>query len=76
MSTPALKLADFDPSVRPQDDLFLHVNGTWLATTSIPAHLPSYGSFLELREAAEAAVKEIIRIVEGGHTTQKQIKSF
>ena len=27
----------FDPSVRVQDDLFRHVNGTWLKTVPIPA---------------------------------------
>ena len=29
--------AAVDPDVRPQDDLFAHVNGRWLATTPIPA---------------------------------------
>ncbi len=28
--------AAVDPDVRPQDDLFAHVNGRWLATTQIP----------------------------------------
>ena len=26
-----------DPSVRAQDDIFVHLNGKWLATTEIPA---------------------------------------
>ena len=60
MSLPALNLADFDASIRPQDDLFRHANGAWLESTPIPDHLPSYGSFLELREAAEWAVNDII----------------
>ena len=25
-----------NPDIRPQDDLFGHVNGTWLDTTEIP----------------------------------------
>ena len=33
MTVPALQLADFDLSVRPQDDLFRHVNGAWLEAT-------------------------------------------
>jgi putative endopeptidase len=34
-----------DPAVRPQDDLFTHLNGKWLATTEIPADKASWGSF-------------------------------
>ena len=60
MSEPALKLADFDRAVRPQDDLFRHVNGTWLATAEIPADRPRFGAFDRLRDAAEQAVNEII----------------
>ncbi|MBW3068258.1 peptidase M13 [Actinomyces sp. 594] len=47
-------------SVRPQDDLFRHVNGSWLATTTIPADRPATGSFLVLRDAAEAACRDIL----------------
>ena len=36
-------LQNFDPAVRPQDDLFRHVNGGWLAKTPIPADKTSYG---------------------------------
>ncbi|MDO4900304.1 M13 family metallopeptidase [Actinomyces sp.] len=49
-----------DTSVRPQDDLFRHANGTWLATTTIPADRPATGSFLVLRDAAEAACRDIL----------------
>ncbi len=56
----ALRFADFDADVRPQDDLFRHVNGTWLATAKIADHLPLAGSFIDLREAAEEAVREIV----------------
>ena len=55
-----IKLDELDPDIRPQDDLFRHVNGKWLATTEIPADKARYGSFLILREEAEAAVREII----------------
>ncbi|MEY3458705.1 MAG: Neutral endopeptidase, partial [Planctomycetota bacterium] len=34
----------FDKSVRPQDDLFLHVNGRWLLSTEIPSDKSNYGS--------------------------------
>ena len=51
---------DVDPTVRPQDDLFRHVNGRWLATTEIPADRAAWGSFMVLRENAEQAVRAII----------------
>lgn len=31
------------PDVRPQDDLFEHVNGRWLATAEIPQDRARYG---------------------------------
>ena len=34
---PGLDLANFDPSVKPQDDLYLHTNGKWIRDTEIPA---------------------------------------
>ncbi len=49
-----------DPAIRPQDDLFGHVNGRWLATTEIPADKGSWGSFVHLADAAEEQVRAII----------------
>ena len=57
---PAIDFSTFDPDVRVQDDLFRHVNGTWLNTTEIPADKPLTGAFMELRDQAEAAVRDII----------------
>jgi putative endopeptidase len=48
-------------AVRPQDDLFGHVNGAWLASTEIPADLPIAGSFVDLILAAERDAAEILR---------------
>ncbi len=59
MTTPALDFSRFDPSVRPQDDLFRHVNGRWLATATIPDDRFSTGSFEALRDESEKAVHEI-----------------
>ena len=50
----------FDPGVRIQDDLFRHVNGRWLATAEIPEDKPVAGAFIDLRDQAEQAVREII----------------
>ncbi|USQ80805.1 peptidase M13 [Ornithinimicrobium faecis] len=49
-----------NPDVRPQDDLFEHVNGGWLASTQIPADKGRYGAFDILRENAEADVRALI----------------
>ena len=51
---------ELDPGIRPQDDLFRHVNGRWLDQTEIPADRARYGTFLVLAEAAEKAVREIV----------------
>ena len=55
-----------DPAVRPQDDLFGHVNGTWLATTDIPRDRGRYGTFDMLREQAEEHVRAIVEEVASG----------
>ncbi|WP_104132920.1 M13 family metallopeptidase [Cryobacterium sp. M91] len=51
---------ELDPEVRPQDDLFRHVNGQWIARSEIPADKARWGSFMMLAEDAEKAVREII----------------
>lgn len=60
VSHEALDLNSFDNTVSPATDLFTHVNGVWAATTEIPDDKPSWGSFHELREASEKAVKQIV----------------
>ena len=42
-----------DKSVRPQDDFYNYVNGTWMKTAQIPADKASWGSFNELREKTD-----------------------
>ncbi len=49
-----------NPDIRPQDDLFGHVNGSWLETIEIPQDRSSWGPFVELAEGVEAHVREII----------------
>jgi putative endopeptidase len=51
---------ELDPGVRPQDDLFRHVNGRWLERTEIPADRARDGAFRVLAEHAENAVREIV----------------
>ena len=51
---------ELDATVRPQDDLYRHVNGSWVDATPIPDDKARYGSFTVLAEAAEIAVRDII----------------
>lgn len=49
-----------DRSVRIQDDLFQHVNGTWLKNTKIPEDKSNYGSFGILADQSQLRIKKII----------------
>ncbi len=51
---------ELDPAIRPQDDLFRHVNQRWIDRTEIPSDKARYGSFYLLAEEAEKAVRDII----------------
>ncbi len=51
---------NFDASVRPQDDLFRHVNGAWLKRAEIPAERARFGAFDELSDKAEADIRALI----------------
>src|SRR3984957_17271963 len=51
---------NFDPAVRPQDDLFRNVNGKWLKEAKIPSDRPADGAFFELRDRSEKQVHSII----------------
>src|SRR5664279_5029269 len=49
-----------DGTARVQYDLFLHVNGTWLAKAVIPQDRSMDGAFYRLRDTAEADSKAIV----------------
>ena len=49
-----------NPDIRPQDDLFGHVNGRWLDETEIPSDRSSWGPFVQLADTAEEQVHAII----------------
>lgn len=55
------KKSNFDTSVRPQDDFFQYVNGTWLKETEIPADKSSYGSFHILYDENQIRLRDIIK---------------
>jgi putative endopeptidase len=49
-----------NPDIRPQDDLFGHVNGRWLEEAEIPSDRSSWGPFVQLADTAQEQVREII----------------
>jgi putative endopeptidase len=57
---PGLDKAELNHNIRPQDDLFRHVNGQWLENTPIPEDQAVYGSFMILRDDSELAVKKVL----------------
>ena len=58
-----LDVAGFDRRFPPQDDLYRHVNGAWLARTPMPGDRVTYGAFSEMSERAERDVRAIIEEV-------------
>ncbi|MBO1273275.1 peptidase M13 [Shewanella sp. 4t3-1-2LB] len=66
-----IDFANFDKSVRPQDDFYSYVNGTWIKNTEIPADRTSTGAFYDLREKSRDDIKAIIEEV----AAQKDLKA-
>lgn len=56
---------ELSEQVRPQDDLFRHVNGRWLDDVEIPADRASHGAFHMLRDQAEIDVHELLEEAAG-----------
>ena len=57
---PGIDANDLNPSIRPQDDLFRHVNGKWFDSVAIPEDKAIYGAFAMLADDSEAAVREVL----------------
>ena len=55
-----IELSHVKPSVRPQDDLYRHMNGAWIDSAVIPPDRSSDGAFYKLFQDAEKQVREII----------------
>ena len=71
LSSAGLDFSHHDKSVRPQDDLYRHFNGSWLKTAQIPADRASDGAFIKLRIQSEARVREIIEGATGSDEATK-----
>jgi len=60
----------FDESVRPQDDLFDYVSGTWVASTKIPADKARWGTFDALREQSQQDIRSLVEEVSAEDNVQ------
>ncbi|OMC08909.1 peptidase M13 [Mycolicibacter heraklionensis] len=64
MTSPAIRsgldLTYVDSGVRPQDDLFGHVNGRWLDDYEMPPDRATDGAFRALFDRAEIQVRELL----------------
>jgi predicted metalloendopeptidase len=54
---PAFDLKNMDTAVKPQDDFYMYANGTWLKTTPIPPEESRWGSFNQLIEKNNEALR-------------------
>ncbi|UPS92761.1 MULTISPECIES: M13 family metallopeptidase [unclassified Bizionia] len=69
-SIPGINLEYMDTNVKPNDDFFNYVNGTWLKTTEIPDDQSTWGSFNELRKKTDA---DALSILEAAMSDDKDI---
>jgi putative endopeptidase len=58
---PGINLNDMDKKVRPNDDFYRYVNGSWLDKTEIPSDKTSYGSSYILYEKTEKDALNILK---------------
>ncbi len=52
---------DLDPTIRPQDDFYAHVNNRWIESTEIPPEWSRYGTMQIVYERTEQQLKTIIQ---------------
>ncbi|WP_319436079.1 M13 family metallopeptidase [Mycobacterium sp. RTGN5] len=67
-----IDLSHVEAEVRPQDDLFGHVNGRWLTEYTIPGDRATDGAFRTLYDRAEEQVRELITQASGSPGTDAQ----
>src|SRR5262245_29023511 len=66
MTSSGIDLDELSPDVRPQDDLFAHVNGRWVEATEIPADRAQHGAFHVLHDQSEIDVRAILEEAAAG----------
>lgn len=74
------QIENMDLSVRPQDDFYNYVNGTWMKKTEIPGDRGRWGSFDQLREHTDTFTLGLLnRLVKSNFQTgsdEQKIKSL
>jgi len=55
-----IEIPNMDTSVRPQDDFFTYLNGSWIKTTEIPGDKSSWGTFAKLRDDTLSQLRGLI----------------
>ncbi len=58
---PGINVTLMDKTVKPNNDFFRYVNGTWLNKTEIPADRARWGSFDELRKKTDKDAMAILK---------------
>ncbi|NMH28245.1 M13 family metallopeptidase [Flavobacterium silvaticum] len=58
---PGINMSLMDIKVKPGDDFFRYVNGTWFDNTEIPADRQRWGSFDELRQNTDTDALNILK---------------
>ena len=77
----AIDPANMDLLVKPGDDFFRYVNGTWMANNPIPPEYSMYGAFHQLYDNNQEQLKALVRevssdqVAEEGSISQK-IRDF
>jgi putative endopeptidase len=65
-----IDLTSMDSNVRPGDNFFNYVNGTWIANAEMPADKSRYGAVEVLRDDSQEKVKAIIEVSASGDFEQ------
>ncbi|HLA55817.1 MAG TPA: M13 family metallopeptidase [Flavobacterium sp.] len=58
---PGINMSMMDNNIKPQNDFFRFVNGTWYDKTEIPADKTRWGSFDELRQKTDKDALDILK---------------
>lgn len=71
---------ELDPTIRPQDDFFHHVNKKWMKANPIPPEESRWGSFIRLRYNTDKQLHAILNDLEkmrvGKGTPEQMIRDF
>lgn len=58
--TKAIDPANMDLNIKPGDDFFRYVNGTWIANNPIPPEYSQYGAFHVLYDKNQEDLKSLV----------------